>query len=287
MEPGHIEFMRVLNHLHLFAHLLVCSHGTLIRLLTLLTHMLALNSAVLTHSLARLFIPMLMEKSFFVRDMNVLISTQVPPIMQWCMQVSESLDKFAEVARNQDGKIGVEEFAEYLGLPVSPALVEVFRLYDRTGSGEIDFREYVIGLSLVSQPANSDETLKRAFKLFDVRDEGFITFAQGKHILESAFEMSEEEVSILFRKIDKNNSGKIYYHEFAEFVREKPEYAKLFLTYQELKEEELSGGRGVEKGMEEGEEEVNNVVFEGVNEENVETTVKDDLPQADEDKKDV
>ena len=30
-------------------------------------------------------------------------------------QVNASLDKFAKIARNKDGKIGIEEFAEYLG----------------------------------------------------------------------------------------------------------------------------------------------------------------------------
>lgn len=155
-------------------------------------------------------------------------------------QVSESLDKFADIAKNQDGKIGIDEFAAYLGLPVSPAITEVFNLYDRNGSGGIDFREYVIGLSLVSQPANSDQTLRRAFEIFDERKEGFITFAEGKHILENAFEMSDEEVSDLFKKIDKNNTGKIYYEEFSDFIKEKPEYAKLFLTYEQLKENEDS-----------------------------------------------
>ena len=55
-------------------------------------------------------------------------------------QVSQSLDKFAQIARNRDGKIGIEEFADYLGLPLSPALKEVFDMYDRSKSGEIDFR---------------------------------------------------------------------------------------------------------------------------------------------------
>lgn len=155
-------------------------------------------------------------------------------------QVSQSLDKFADIARDQDGKIGVEEFAAYLGLPVSPALSEVFNLYDRNGSGEIDFREYVIGLSLVSQPANSDETLKRAFEIFDQRKEGFISFSQGKHILENAFEMSEESVSDLFRQIDQENTGKIFYEEFSAFIKKKPEYARLFLAYEQLKNQQDS-----------------------------------------------
>ena len=72
-------------------------------------------------------------------------------------------------------------------------------------------------------------------------NQGFITFAHGKHILEGAFEMSEAEVSNLFNKIDKNNAGKIHYDQFAAFVKENPEYAKLFLTYERLKEEEEIG----------------------------------------------
>ena len=39
----------------------------------------------------------------------------------------------------------------------------------------------MIGLSLVSQPANSDQTLRRAFEIFDERKEGFITFAEVKN----------------------------------------------------------------------------------------------------------
>lgn len=35
------------------------------------------------------------------------------------------------------------------------------------GSGHIDFREYVIGMSMISEPAGSDETVQLAFKLFD------------------------------------------------------------------------------------------------------------------------
>ena len=35
------------------------------------------------------------------------------------------------------------------------------------GSGHIDFREYVIGMSMISEPAGNDETVQLAFKMFD------------------------------------------------------------------------------------------------------------------------
>ena len=33
------------------------------------------------------------------------------------------------------------------------------------GSGKIDFREYVIGCALVTQPANTEDTIRMAFKV--------------------------------------------------------------------------------------------------------------------------
>ena len=35
----------------------------------------------------------------------------------------------------------------------------------QNASETIDFREYIIGLSLISQPASSDETIKLAFQV--------------------------------------------------------------------------------------------------------------------------
>ena len=48
-------------------------------------------------------------------------------------------------------------------------MIQIWRFFPQDGSGTIDFREYIIGLSLVSDPANTEDTLQMAFK---VRKEG-------------------------------------------------------------------------------------------------------------------
>lgn len=47
--------------------------------------------------------------------------------------MKELLDRFAEIDSNKDGLVDLEEFAEYLNLPVSRHVKHVFSLYDRVG----------------------------------------------------------------------------------------------------------------------------------------------------------
>ncbi|VDI79067.1 lysophosphatidylcholine acyltransferase / lyso-PAF acetyltransferase [Mytilus galloprovincialis] len=150
-------------------------------------------------------------------------------------QMNELLDQFGAISQKDKGSITLGEFAAYLGVPVSPALEEMFSLYDRNGSETIDFREYIIGLSLISQPVNNDDTLKLAFQLFDNGDKGYITQAELTEILSNAFGMDDLDVEKLFQEVNINKDDKITFDEFKKYAVTKPEYAKLFMTYQELK----------------------------------------------------
>ncbi|XP_067407533.1 lysophosphatidylcholine acyltransferase 2 isoform X2 [Emydura macquarii macquarii] len=149
--------------------------------------------------------------------------------------IRDQLDTFAAIASaSKGGRIGIEEFAEHLKLPVSDALKELFLLFDRNGDGSIDFREYVIGLSVLCNPANTEETIQMAFKLFDIDDDGSITEEQFACILRSSLGVPDLDVSKLFKEIDTDKSGKVTYNEFKDFALKHPEYAKLFTTYLEL-----------------------------------------------------
>ncbi|KAH9509527.1 Lysophosphatidylcholine acyltransferase 2 [Bulinus truncatus] len=134
-------------------------------------------------------------------------------------------------------QITYDEFSQYLILPKSDALWEVFNLYDRDGSGTIDFREYVIGLSLISAPVNNEDTILLAFQLFDDDNKGFVTERDLKHILKGAFCISDEDIEKIFQELNTSRDGKITLDEFKNYAQKKPEYAKVFRTYQELKQQ--------------------------------------------------
>ncbi|XP_027038685.1 lysophosphatidylcholine acyltransferase 2-like [Pocillopora damicornis] len=146
--------------------------------------------------------------------------------------MKELLDKFAEIDANRDGLVDINEFAKYLSLPVTSHVKHLFTLYDRDDSGFINFREYLIGLALVSQPANSEEAMKLAFQVFDMNGDGRVDEAELRHILQSAYpSITDLNINCLFNQVDVNHSGSVTFEEFRDFTLLHPEYAFLFTHY--------------------------------------------------------
>uniref|UniRef100_H3C3X4 Lysophosphatidylcholine acyltransferase 2 n=1 Tax=Tetraodon nigroviridis TaxID=99883 RepID=H3C3X4_TETNG len=147
----------------------------------------------------------------------------------------QELESFAAMASScKGGRIAIEEFAHFLKLPVSPALEELFSLFDRNGDGTIDFREYVIGVTILCRPANTEDVLQMAFQLFDTDKDERITREEFTALLRSALGVSDINMAKLFKEIDADSSGFITFNEFQAFAITHPEYAKLFTTYLEL-----------------------------------------------------
>ncbi|KAJ8372200.1 hypothetical protein AAFF_G00293750 [Aldrovandia affinis] len=163
--------------------------------------------------------------------------------------VQKELQSFAAMATSgKGGRIGIEEFSRNLKIPISPPLEALFSLFDRDGDGTIDFREYVIGVTVLCQPANTEETIQMAFQLFDADDDQKITQEEFSSVLRSSLGVADLDTSQLFSEINTNCSGCISYAEFQAFALANPEYGKLFTTYLELQRyQALQEGEGEEE----------------------------------------
>ncbi|KAF7688063.1 lysophosphatidylcholine acyltransferase 2 [Silurus meridionalis] len=164
--------------------------------------------------------------------------------------MQKDLENFATIAQScKGGRIRIEEFASFLKLPVSPLLLELFSLFDRNGDGTIDFREYVIGMTVLCRPANTEEVIQTAFKLFDIDEDNIITRDEFTSMLRSTLGVSDLDVTTLFNEIDIDGSDHITYDEFLSFAYTHPEYAKLFTTYIELQRYQCLQGEGPISGL--------------------------------------
>lgn len=104
----------------------------------------------------------------------------------------------------------------------------VFKVFDTDKSGFIDFKEFIIALSITSR-GTLEEKLSWAFKLYDLDEDGKISFPEMLAIVKAIYkmigsmvELSEDEatpelrVEKIFRMMDKDQDGEITIEEFSE-----------------------------------------------------------------------
>ncbi|KAJ3597857.1 hypothetical protein NHX12_001373 [Muraenolepis orangiensis] len=138
---------------------------------------------------------------------------------------------YGDRARQLEGeKLTLEDFACYLDAPVSDMLREMFALFSEHEDNTMDIREFVIALSVVCRPAETLETMKLAFKMFEAEQDGAITEAELAIILKAALGVAELDVSRLFAALaTATDTGKITFDTFRSFMALHPDFAEDYL----------------------------------------------------------
>uniref|UniRef100_A0A8C6E8M5 Lysophosphatidylcholine acyltransferase 1 n=1 Tax=Moschus moschiferus TaxID=68415 RepID=A0A8C6E8M5_MOSMO len=144
-------------------------------------------------------------------------------------KLEQDLDRHAETARMKQGRrVTLPEFAAQLGVPESESLEDLFSLFDESGSGEVDLREYVVALSVVCRPARTLDTIQLAFKMYGSQDGSLEEHALAS-ILKTALGVAELNVTDLFRAIDQEQKGRITFADFERFAGAEPGFAEQYL----------------------------------------------------------
>nr|XP_044994956.1 lysophosphatidylcholine acyltransferase 1 [Jaculus jaculus] len=145
-------------------------------------------------------------------------------------KLEKDLDRYSESARMKRGeKIGLSEFAAYLEVPVSDTLEDMFSLFDESGGGKIDLREYVVALSVVCRPSQTLETIQLAFRTYGSPEDGSIDEKDLSCILKTALGVADLTVTDLFQAIDQEERGRITFADFRGFAAMYPNFAEDYL----------------------------------------------------------
>ncbi|CRG95327.1 calcium dependent protein kinase 3, putative [Plasmodium gallinaceum] len=94
---------------------------------------------------------------------------------------------------------------------------------DSDGSGKIDYTEFLA--AALDRKQLSKKLIYCAFRVFDVDNDGKITTAELAHILYNGNKKGNitqkdvNRVKKMIREVDKNNDGKIDFHEFSEMMK--------------------------------------------------------------------
>ncbi|XP_019446501.1 PREDICTED: calcineurin B-like protein 7 isoform X1 [Lupinus angustifolius] len=146
-----------------------------------------------------------------------------------------------------DGLIHKEEFRlALLRDSKQPNLFadRVFDMFDIKRNGVIDFGEFVRSMSIFHPNASEERKIEYSFRLFDLRQTGYIEHIQLKEmvlatLIESDVTLTDDVVESIVEKTikeaDTNGDGKIDKEEWQEYVAKNPSILKI-MTLPYLKE---------------------------------------------------
>ena len=98
-------------------------------------------------------------------------------------------------------------------------LKEMVEAADADGTGDIDFLEFAVLMAHKMTDENKDDTLKKAFAVFDTSGDGFISAQEMRRIMFNLGEnLQQEDVEAVIGEVDVDGDGQINYQEFAKIL---------------------------------------------------------------------
>ncbi|XP_034578869.1 calmodulin [Setaria viridis] len=92
-------------------------------------------------------------------------------------------------------------------------------MVDSDGDGAINFEEFSMLMELKPNGVDSDEEMTRAFRMFDMDKDGFISEAELCHIMYNlGSNLSGDEVKEMMRVADTDGDGRLSYEEFKQIM---------------------------------------------------------------------
>jgi len=140
------------------------------------------------------------------------------------VEVRRLAKRFKKLDIDNSGSISPEEFMQLPELRSNPIVPRVINIFDKDNNGEIDFNEFIEGLSHFSVKSEKDEKLKFAFQIYDIDKDGYISSAELYNVLKQMVgnNLKETQLQQIVDKTmiyaDSDGDGKISYDEFTKIL---------------------------------------------------------------------
>ncbi|CAL4918728.1 unnamed protein product [Urochloa decumbens] len=126
--------------------------------------------------------------------------------------------------RNREGFITADELGHVLGSLgqnyTAYELQSMIEMVDFDGDGAINFDEFSMLMEFKPNGVESDEEITRAFRMFDMDNDGFISEAELCHIMHNLRgNPCGDEVREMTREADTDGDGRVSYEEFKQIMR--------------------------------------------------------------------
>jgi serine/threonine-protein phosphatase 2B regulatory subunit len=105
-----------------------------------------------------------------------------------------------------------------------PLTLRLIAIFDQDGGGDVDFQEFVSGLSAFSSKGNKEQKLRFAFQVYDIDRDGFISNGELFIVLKMMVgsnlkdQQLQQIVDKTIMEADLDGDGKISFEEFSKMV---------------------------------------------------------------------
>jgi len=132
--------------------------------------------------------------------------------------------RFKKLDLDNSGSLSVDEFMSLPELQQNPLVQRVIDIFDEDGNGEVDFKEFIQGVSQFSVKGDKESKLRFAFRIYDMDNDGYISNGElfqvlkmmvGNNLKDTQLQQIVDK-TILFA--DKDEDGKISFPEFCQVV---------------------------------------------------------------------
>jgi len=139
-------------------------------------------------------------------------------------EVKRLSKRFRKLDSDSSGKLSLQELLALPELQNNPLVKRVADVFDKDGSGDVDFTEFLQGLSTFGSKVEKTEKLRFAFQIYDVDGDGFISREELFMVLQMMVgkNLKEEQLHYIVNRTlayaDKDLDGRISFEEFESII---------------------------------------------------------------------
>ncbi|KKA29455.1 hypothetical protein TD95_003118 [Thielaviopsis punctulata] len=139
-------------------------------------------------------------------------------------EVDRLRKRFMKLDKDNSGTIERDEFLELPQISSNPLASRLIAIFDEDGGGNVDFQEFVSGLSAFSSKGNKEQKLRFAFKVYDIDRDGYISNGELFIVLKMMVgdnlkdQQLQQIVDKTIMEADLDGDGRISFEEFTKMV---------------------------------------------------------------------